>query len=304
MRMTRLPREGETIPGEDLMTFPGGKGANQVCAAAKLGGRAAMIGQVGTDPFAEVLLASLHAAGVDTEGVGRSAGASGAACVSVLPSGENAIVVSPGANAKLLPEIALSRLTGVKQGDLVLLQLEIPRATVEAVLAHAAARGAVVLLDPAPAQPLPEELLRQVDYLTPSQTEAALLLGQPDASIDTFEAAGDAASRLLKLGPKAVVLKMGRAGCFAAANGVRCGIEGFAVRAVDTTGAGDTFNGAFAVGLAEGMPVIAAATFANAAAALSVTRFGAQSAIPNRQEVMAFLQRSGRPLQEVQLRCF
>jgi ribokinase len=297
-RIERLPRAGETISGSDLMLFPGGKGANQVCAAGRLGGRAAMIGQVGDDPFAGYLLASLHGAGVDTSGVGNSGGATGAACISILPGGENVIVISPGANATLTPKLALSRLSGLGSGDLVLLQLEVPLGTVEAAAAFAAARGAVCMLDPAPAQPLAGDLLRHVHYLTPNQSEAALLLKRPEASIDSFTDAAEAASRLLELGPQAVILKLGRAGCFVAAPGFTGGVAGFAVEAVDSTGAGDTFNGAFAMGLAEGMPLPCAATFANAAAAISVTRPGAQSSIPNRDEVVAFLRASGRPMEE------
>jgi ribokinase len=302
-RMERLPNEGETVWGSDLVLFPGGKGANQVCAAARLGGRALMIGQIGTDPFGDYLRASLRDAGVDAAGVGICTGSTGAACVSVLTSGENAIVISPGANATLSPETAVSRLGALESGDLVLLQLEVPLATVEAVTAFAAGRGAVSMLDPAPAQPLSRELLRRVDYLTPNQSEASLLLQRPETSIASFEEAEEAASRLLELGPKAVLLKLGRAGCFVAADGFRGGIEGFAVQAVDTTAAGDTFNGALAVGLAEGMLMPFAAIFANAAAAISVTRPGAQSSIPDRDEVMAFLTASGRPLQEAEEAC-
>jgi ribokinase len=303
VRMDRLPRAGETLSGGDLMLFPGGKGANQVCAAARVGGRATMIGQIGTDPFGGHLLDSLRAAGVDTAGVGTSSSATGAACISVLPTGENAIVISPGANATVTPEIALPRLAALEPGDLLLLQLEIPLAAVDAVLAYAAARGAVSMLDPAPAQPLSPELLRKVSYLTPNQSEAALLLNRPDAEIADFDQAREAASQLMELGVKAVVLKLGHMGCFVAADGFCGGIPGFTVNAVDTTAAGDTFNGAFAVGLAEGMPIPMAAHFANAAAALSVTRLGAQSSIPNRDEVMAFLKASGRPLEEVKTVC-
>ena len=293
-RMERLAREGETVAGSDLMLFPGGKGANQACAAGMLGGRSAMVGQVGADPFAGHLLASLERAGVDTAGVGRSERATGAAFISVLPDGENAIVISPGANATLTPDVALPRLAALEKGDLLLAQLEVPLETVEAVLAYAAERGAVTILDPAPARPLPCALLRHVTYLTPNQTEAALLLGKPDLEIDGFDAAREAARGLLALGPAAAVLKLGRQGCFVAANGFNGGVPGFAVEAVDTTAAGDTFNGAFAVALAEGMSLADAAIFANAAGALSVTRPGAQSSIPPRDEVDVFLKAAGR----------
>jgi ribokinase len=302
-RMERLPRAGETIQGGDLMLFSGGKGANQACAAARLGGHAVMIGQTGRDPFAGTLLASLQAAGVDTAGIGASEGATGAAWISLLPAGENAIVISQGANMTLTPDLALSRMAALEPGDLVLLQLEVPLATVAAVLAHGARRGAVSILDPAPAQCLSREILQSVSYLTPNQSEAALLLNRPEAPVDDFAAAGEAARRLLESGPGAVLLKLGRMGCFAAAGGFCGRIPGFAVEAVDTTGAGDTFNGAFAVALGEGMPLATAAQFANAAAALSVMRLGAQSSIPNRQEVTAFLNASGRPVEEWDSAC-
>lgn len=292
-RLDRLPREGETVSGSDLTLIPGGKGANQACAAARLGGRSVMIGRIGSDPFGGHLLASLNAAGVDTSGVGTSPRATGAALISVLPAGENAIVISPGANATLTPEAALAGLAALEPGDLVLAQLEVPLETVEAVLAYAARAGAVTMLDPAPARPLSGGLLRHVTYLTPNQSEAALLLGHSEAEIRTFEEARQAASRLLDLGLRAVVLKLGSMGCFAATPEFTGGIEAFRVEAVDTTAAGDTFNGAFAVGLAEGMTVADAARFANAAAALSVTRPGAQSSIPSREEVAAFQKTAG-----------
>ena len=293
-RMERLPREGETVSGSDLMLFPGGKGANQACAAARLGGRTAIIGQVGNDPFGEHLLGSLRNAGVDTTGTGRSARATGAACISVLPGGENAIVISPGANATLTPDLALSRLGALKAGDFLLVQLEVRPETVEAVLVYAVRRGAVTILDPAPARPLSRELLGCVTYLTPNQSEAAQLLGKPDMPITGFADAREATRALLELGPAAAVLKMGKLGCYVAAGEFSDGVEGFAVDAVDTTAAGDTFNAAFAVGLSEGMSVADAAVFANAAAALSVTRAGAQSSIPNRDEVTTFLETSRR----------
>ncbi len=290
MGVERLPREGETVVGSDLMLHPGGKGANQVCAAGRLGGRAAMIGQLGCDPFAAHLLTSLQNAGVDTAGVGTSPRATGAACIFVLPSGENAIAISPGANASLTPEAAVARLAALQAGDLVLLQLEVPLETVEAVLTYALERGAVTMLDPAPARPLSREMLRSVTYLTPNQSEAGLLLGNPALAIESFDDAARAADRLLEMGPAVVVLKLGHMGCFIAARDFRGGIEAFPVAAVDTTAAGDTFNGAFAVGLAEGMPAPAAARFACAASAISVTRAGAQSSIPVRSEVMALLE--------------
>ena len=161
--------------------------------------------------------------------------------------------------------------------------------TVEAVLTYALGRGAVTMLDPAPACPLSREMLRSVTYLTPNQSEAGLCW-DPDLAIESFDDAARAADRLLEMGSAVVVLKLGHMGCFIAARDFRGGIEAFPVTAVDTTAAGDTFNGAFAVGLAEGMPASAAARFACAASAISVTRAGAQSSIPERSEVMALLE--------------
>ena len=303
MRVERLVRAGETLAGSDLVLIPGGKGANQVCAAAKLGGKAIMIGQLGSDAFADPLLFSLQNAGVDTSGVARDACSTGAACISVLPGGENAILISPGANARVTPEIALSRLQHLDAGDLVLLQLEIPLPTVHAVLRHATQRGAISILDPAPAQSLPPELLAHVTYLTPNESEACLLLNLHESTISTFEQAAGIASQLRALGPKAVILKLGKLGCFLATESFTGAIAGFTVDAIDTTAAGDTFNGAFAVALAEGMALEDAAQFANAAAALSVTRLGAQSSIPDRQEVTGFLNSASKPAKEMQSAC-
>jgi len=287
----RLARAGETISGGDLALFPGGKGANQACAVGKLGGRAAMIGFVGNDAFGAKLTASLDRAGVDTSGLGISDRPTGCACIYVLPDGENSIVISPGANATVLPENVLSKLDLLHEGMYLLSQLEIPIATVTVALARAKAAGATTILDPAPVRALSSELLRNVDFLTPNQSEAAALLGDPDLEIRGFGEALRAAERLLALGPAAAVLKLGSLGCYIAAGKVRAMVPGFEVSAVDTTAAGDIFNGAFAVALAEGADVLEAARFANAAAAISVTRPGAQSSIPSREEVEAFLSR-------------
>ena len=171
----RLPRGGETIPGGAMALFPGGKGANQACAAAKLAGGACLIAQVGNDRFGEALLASIEEAGVDTALIGASARASGCASIYVLPDGQNSIVIYAGANATLDPTTALSRLETLGSPGFVLSQLEIPVETVEAVLTWARAHGAVTILDPAPARPLPPSLLGTIDFLTPNQSEAATL---------------------------------------------------------------------------------------------------------------------------------
>lgn len=287
----RLARAGETIPGGDLGMFPGGKGANQACAAGALGGAVAMIGQVGDDAFGAQLTASLARAGVHTKDVGVSDRPTGCACIYVMPGGENSIVISPGANATLLPPIALPKLDLLREGMFLLLQLEIPMETIEAALAKAKSAGATTILDPAPARPLSHAALANVDFITPNQSETAALLDDPALEIHTPREAQAAAERLLAMGPAHAVLKLGRSGCFVAAGAVRAMVPGFPVDAVDTTAAGDVFNGAFAVALAEGKDAIEAARFANAAAAISVTRPGAQSSIPSREEVEAFLDR-------------
>ena len=289
----RLPRAGETILGGDLALFPGGKGANQACAAGKLGGAVWLIAQVGRDAFGTALVASLQQAGVETEHVGVSGRPTGCACIYVLPEGENSIVVSPGANATLDPETALSRLAAVEDAGFVLSQLETPLDTVEAVFTAARSRGATTILDPAPARELPQSLLRSADFLTPNQSEAATLLGNPSWVIRDFADAAEAASRLLALGPSAVVMKLGALGCLVTGEHGHERAAGFQVSAVDTTAAGDAFNGAFAVALAEGRSVAEAAAFANASAAISVTRPGAQASLARRKEVVEFLRRAG-----------
>lgn len=284
----RLPREGETLGGGDLVLFPGGKGANQACAAARLGGRVMMIGQVGDDPFGPRLRRSLEEAGVDTDRVGVSARPTGCACIYVLPTGENSIVISPGANATLDPETALARLYDLAADDLLLLQLEIPLETVAAALEFAASRGAAAILDPAPARPLPAALLRNVAILTPNQTEAACILANA-REIRGFEDAVTAARSLAALGPRSVLMKLGALGCLWWDGMDERRATPPRVNPVDTTAAGDVFNGALAVALAEGRTPDQALRFANAAAAISVTRLGAQSSIPARPEVERYL---------------
>ena len=283
-QVERFPRPGETVVGGDLAIIPGGKGANQAFAAGLLGAGVKMVGQVGHDPFGPMLLKNLQKANVDIAGIEVSETASGTAAILVLSTGENIIIISPGANAKLTPEVVADRLRVIEPGSIVLVQLEIPLATTRLSLETARQRGAVTILDPAPAQDLPSDLLALVDFLTPNQTEAALLL-QSNAEIASYEDAEQASRKLLERGPSTVVLKMGQQGVVIATSEGIERVEGFPVNAVDSTAAGDTFNGAFAVGLAEGKSYRDAARFANAAGAISVTRQGAQSSIPTRAEV-------------------
>lgn len=289
----RLPRPGETISGGDLRIFPGGKGANQACAAGRMGARVAMVGQVGSDTLSSMLFDSLRSAGVDVQQVGIGGESTGAAAILVLPNGENTIVISPGANATLTPEVALPRLAALGPGKLLLCQCEVPIETVERALRHAKECGARTVLDPAPARPLTPSLLAAVDFLTPNETEAAVLLNRAQIPVDSLDETKAAALQLLRLGVGNVVLKLGASGCVVASGVDAQIVPGFEVEAVDTTAAGDTFNGAFAAALAEGRDPLAAARFANAAAALSVTKHGAQTSIPGRGEVEAFLARAG-----------
>lgn len=279
----RVPRVGETLPGGDPAVYPGGKGANQAVAAARLGAEVRMIGQVGADAAGRFLLDSQRAAGVDVSGVGESPGASGSALICVLPDGGNAIVVSPAANSLLTPRGVRERLAGLRRGDFVLCQLETPLETAAEALRLAAAAGARAILDPAPARALPADVLRNAAILTPNETEAAALL-ETAPPADEAQAAA-AAKALRALGPAAVILKLGERGCLIADGGGARQIEPFLVEAVDTTAAGDTFNAALAVRLAEGAALDDAARWANAAAAVSVTRKGAQTSAPARAEV-------------------
>lgn len=295
LSVDRLPRAGETIAAGDLALYPGGKGANQACAAGRLGGRVSMIALVGRDAFGDRLIESLQQAGVDTSGVGRAKHATGCASIYVLPNGENSIVISPGANAALHPATALARLDRLQPGDYLLGQLETPLETVQAAFQAARDSRAFTILDPAPARALPEALLGFVDFLTPNQTEAATILGAPSMRIRSFQDAAESARQLLKLGPAGVVLKLGSLGCFVHTPSFVGPVEAFPVCAVDTTAAGDIFNGALAVTLAEGKHVADAARFASAAAAISVTRPGAQSSVPSREEVGAIIDNRRRP---------
>lgn len=288
----RLPAPGETVLGRDFRTIPGGKGANQACAAGKLGGAKVdvrMIGRVGYDVFADHLKASLSAAGVDTSAVyATRSQPTGVALIWVDRTGQNSIVVASGANHALAAADVEAMRRVFRGASHALFQLESPLDTVAAALRLAREEGLVTVLDPAPAQALDQALLASVDILTPNEGEALLLLGRPAARV-TLAEAPELASALLALGPRAVVLKLGDRGCFYADGRERIHMPAFAVEARDATAAGDTFNGALAVALAEGQGMEASLRFACAAAALSVTRPGAQSSIPTRAEAESFL---------------
>jgi ribokinase len=287
-----LPAPGQTVLGRDFQMIPGGKGANQACAAARIGGSAItvrMVGRVGYDVFADHLKASLSAAGVDVSAVHATrAQATGVALISVDTTGQNSIVVASGANHALVASETEAMRSVFRGARFVLFQLESPLDTVASALKLARAEGARTMLDPAPAAPLAAELLANVDILTPNETEASLLLGRPLARVSTSDAAALARS-LRERGPKAVVLKLGDQGCFYCDAETELFSAAFPVTARDTTAAGDTFNAALAVALAEDRGIAEALRFANASAAISVTRMGAQASVPARAEVDALL---------------
>jgi ribokinase len=292
-RARQIPRPGQSIIGTDFETTPGGKGANQAVAAARLGYPVHMVGRVGApcqdsqDIFGQALLDNLAKAGVGTEAVERAAGSSGVASILVAENGENSIIAVPGANGKVDCAAIDHQAALIRSAGMVLCQLELPLETVSHVLALCAQAGVPVILDPAPAAPLPDETWRQAAWCTPNETEAAYYLGE------TLKPE-DGAKRLLARGLRGVVLKCGGGGAYVAiAGGKAEWVRPFPVEAVDTVGAGDCFNGAFAVALLEGSDPFAAARFASAAAAISVTRRGAQASMPFRAEVDDFLVKRG-----------
>ncbi len=278
VRVDRWPDAGETIFGERLDRAPGGKGANQAAAAARLGGDVAMVGRVGDDAAGHDLRAGLAALGVDvTRVLSVPDQPSGTAVVGLDATGSNRIVVLAGANASVEPA-ALDGITwpGVR---VLLLQLEIPLATVIAAAQAAHAAGALVVLDPAPAMELPDELLGLVDVLTPNATEAAALSEREVVDVRTARLA---ASRIEARGPRAVIVTLGADGAVLADGNYVSHLPAPSVIVVDTTGAGDAFNGALAVALSEGQPLASAIIFANRAAALSTTGQGARASLPDR----------------------
>lgn len=286
VQVAQLPQPGETLPGSDFLTLPGGKGANQACAVGRLARpeTAAMIGCVGLDLYGQQLLESLSAAGVNQHYVrGTMEAATGIALILVEASGQNQIVVVPGANACLRPAEVTASLTALG-GSHLLLQLETPIDTVTAAAQHARGLGMTVILDPAPARPLSAALLHHIDILTPNESEALALVGDAGNHIPLAEVAC-VAHRLLALGPQQVILKLGEQGAFLADGKRTCHFPARAVVALDTTAAGDCFNGALATGLTEGMTLDEAIRFANVAASLAITRSGAQASLPERLEV-------------------
>ncbi|MDX1640188.1 MAG: ribokinase [Balneolaceae bacterium] len=287
VKVPRIPAPGETILGGKFVQAAGGKGANQAVAAARSGGDVTFIANTGDDNFGKEAIEGFKKEGINTEYIFVDKKTpSGVALIFVDEDGENSIAVASGANGTLTP----SQIRQIKDlsagGDILLTQLETPLETVEEAIKIANENGVRVILNPAPAQPLDDDLLKRIDILTPNQSETELLTG---ISVEDEESAKKAASNLLSKGVKTVIVTLGSNGAFLMSKDIQKTIPGFNVKAKDTTAAGDTFNGALAVGLAEGKPIEKAIRWAHAAAAISVTRMGAQPSVPKQKEIREFL---------------
>ncbi|NBM17927.1 ribokinase [Streptomyces sp. GC420] len=300
----RRPGPGETVLGSDLAVHPGGKGANQAAAAARLGARTALLARVGDDAHGRLLLESQRSAGVDTVGVLAGGAPTGVALITVDPSGDNSIVVSPGANARLTPEDVRAAASLFHASRVVSVQLEIPPETVAEVVRNVAP-GSRLVLNPSPPAPLPAEVLAACDPLVVNEHEARFILGgpadgsagnSPGAAGAAGAAAGPAADdgspeewarALLSLGPRSVVVTLGAEGALVSAGGDCVRVPSVRVSAVDTTGAGDAFTAALAWRLGRGEDLETAAAFAVRVGAAAVTKEGAQASFPTMEEIKA-----------------
>jgi ribokinase len=276
---TQIPKVGETVLGHSFHTIPGGKGANQAVAAARLGADVTMIGAVGDDSFGETLVEHLTNQGINTENIMKMKDTSTGIASIIVSEADNSIIVVPGANHHITPEVIAKHEDKIINSDIILLQLEIPLESVIKAVELAKKHGVRTILNPAPIQKLPKELLEMVDYVTPNEHEQALLFASIEGSDQELE----------KLMEKCIVTK-GSKGVMFYKNGEKVEIPSIQVEAVDTTGAGDSFNGSLASGLCEGLEIDEACRFANVVGAISVTKLGAQTGMPTKKEVEEFLQ--------------
>lgn len=286
IKAAHLPRPGETILGGTFFMNPGGKGANQAVAIARLGGPVTFICKTGSDIFGHQSQQLFEEEGINTSYVFSDSGnPSGVALITVDEKAENCIVVASGANANLLPSDLEKAEEAIERADLVLMQLEVPMETVCFVADIAWQKGKKVILNPAPAHPLPVDLLRHLYLITPNETEAKMITG---VKITDESSAAEAARALSGMGVQHVIITLGSKGALIYSNGKAEMVPALKVEAVDTTAAGDVFNGALTVALSEGRSLKEAARFACKASAISVTRVGAQSSAPYRNEVDIF----------------
>jgi len=291
IRCPRVPKEGESLVGHDLKMIPGGKGANQAVAAAKLGARTFMVGRVGDDRFGPDLISSLEGLGVDVSEVRKDPSApTGTALVMILENGNNSIVVVKGANDRVTPGDVERASDLIGSSDVLLLQLEIPLETVAYAEKKAREMGVRVVLDAGPAIKCPEEIIRGADIISPNETEAEATTG---IKVDDLRSARSAAEALLEMGAREVVLKLGSDGSLWAKKGLVKHFPAVKVDPVDPTAAGDVFTGALAVRLAWGDRMEDAIRYANFAGAFSVTRLGAQPSIPSLDELEEFIHERG-----------
>lgn len=287
VRSSRLPETGETIFGSSFSRFPGGKGANQAVAAARLGADVTMVGKVGTDSFGDEFLETMKKESIHSEYILRDeTKATGVGSITVDENGKNRIVVVPGANLAYSTSDLDSIVEVLKSADILVMQLEMDQDVIEKAATLASIYHVPVILNPAPARPLRDELLKKITYLTPNETEAELLTG---VKIDSIEDAKLAADSLLNKGVEHVIITLGEKGALVATKFEKSFIPGYSVQAIDTVAAGDSFNGALAVGIAGGQDLFETVKFANAVGALTVTKEGAIPSLPHLQEVQQFL---------------
>ncbi|EEX33208.1 MULTISPECIES: ribokinase [Vibrio] len=288
LQVPSFPRPGETLHGRNYQVIPGGKGANQAVAAARLNADTGFIACVGDDAFGINIRENFKMDNINIAGVKMQPNCpTGIAMIQVAESGENSICISAEANAKLTEDAIEFDLERIRQANYLLMQLETPMCGIEKAAQVAKASRTNVILNPAPARELSDELLSCIDVITPNETEAEVLTG---VTVTDNESAQEAANTLHRKGIEIVLITLGAKGVWLSQNGRGELIPGFRVEATDTTAAGDTFNGALVTGLLEDLPLESAIKFAHAAAAISVTRFGAQTSIPSRDEVDAFLE--------------
>jgi len=287
IKVPRIPKPGETILGGIFQTAAGGKGANQAVAAARAGGDVTFIARVGDDMFGEQAINGFLTDHINVNYVFKDKTApSGVAEIFVAANGENSIAVASGANANLSPQDVETAKDVIINADILLMQLESPLETIAAAAKMARENGVEVILNPAPAQALPDDLLAKISILTPNESEAELLTG---VMVTDEDSAKEAADILKAKGIKTVIITMGAAGLYISSDEYTGRQHGFKVDPVDTTAAGDVFNGTLAVSLTNSAPLLDAVKFAQAAAALSVTKLGAQPSAPNKETIETFL---------------